>query len=320
MGRTSYSEIDLKAHRKRTLVSTLLIFIAMPATIVLSYILFDGSKYMITSLLLVIYTMVPFFLVFERRKPKAREVVLIAMMTAVTVVAHLFFHVTVPVQIGTTLIIITGVALGPEAGFLVGALSRFVMNFYMGQGPWTPWQMFCFGLLGFLAGLTFNKAVVSNKFMEIGKEQKHEKHFKAVMGPVMCVLAGMVIAYVIFLIAPGKDETFWGWRVYIFGALGLLAGVLLQRKRLPVDNITLTVFTFLSTLIIYGGIINVCAMFTSSGMPGNSISFNTLRTLYVSGLPYDCYHAGTAAICMFIVGQPMIEKLERIKIKYGIYR
>ena len=53
---------------------------------------------------------------------------------------------------------------------------------------------------------------------------------------------------------------------------------------------------------------------------GNSISFNTLRTLYVSGLPYDMYHGITAAVCMFVIGNPMIEKLERIKIKYGIYR
>ena len=104
--------------------------------------------------------MLPFFMVFENRKPKAREIVLIAMMSALTVCVHIFFHITLPLQIGTAMIIISGISLGPEAGFLIGAISRFVCNFYMGQGPWTPWQMFCWGILGFLAGMAFNLSLI----------------------------------------------------------------------------------------------------------------------------------------------------------------
>ena len=330
MGRTNYGEIELKARRKRTAAAAICIFILMPATIAFSTLVLNGAKYMITSLLIIIYTMVPFFMIFEKRKPKAREVVLIAMMTAITVAAHIFFHVTVPIQIGTAMVIISGVALGPEAGFMVGALARFVCNFYMGQGPWSPWQMFCWGLLGFLAGLTFNKVTVKNRYEGLGEsdqlaavtvmEEKRSKTFRVVMGPVMCVLAGVILAYVTYIIVPGKDTTFWGWRVYAFGAAGLLSGALLQRKRMPADSLTLALFTFMTTVIIYGGIMNMAAMFTSSGIPGNDISFNTLRLLYVSGLPYDLYHGVTASVCMFVIGNPMIEKLERIKIKYGIYR
>lgn len=330
MDRRSYDEIGRKAEKKRTLIASLCIFILMPATIAFSTFFLKGSKYMITSLLLIIYTMVPFFMIFEKRKPKAREVVIIAMMTAITVVAQIFFHVILPVQVGTAMIIISGVALGPEAGFMVGALGRFVCNFYMGQGPWSPWQMFCWGLLGFLAGLTFNKVTVKNRFEEMEKvgraesikalEERKSRTFRMVMGPVMCVLFGAVLAYVSYLIVPGEDNTFWGWRLYAFGAAGLLVGAVLQRKRMPVDSLSLSAFTFFTTVIIYGGIMNMATMFTSSGIPGNSISFNTLRTLYVSGLPYDMYHGITAAVCMFVIGNPMIEKLERIKIKYGIYR
>ena len=328
MGRTNYGEIELKARRKRTAAAALCIFILMPATIAVSTMCFGVARYMVTSLLIIIYTMVPFFMIFERRKPKAREVVLIAMMTAITVAAHIFFHVTVPVQIGTAMVIISGVALGPEAGFMVGALARFVCNFYMGQGPWSPWQMFCWGLLGFLAGLMFNKVTVRNRYDGLSAgatsvtalEEKKARSFRIIMGPVMCVLAGVIVAYVTYIFLPGKDTTFWGWRVYAFGAAGLIAGALLQRKRLPVDSLTLALFTLLTTVIIYGGIMNMAAMFTSSGIPGNDISFNTLRLLYVSGLPYDLYHGVTAAVCMFVIGSPMIEKLERIKIKYGIYR
>lgn len=330
MDRRSRDEVGEKSARRRTLTAAFCIFVLMPATIAFSTLVLDGSRYMITSLLIIVYTMVPFFMIFEKRKPKAREVVIIAMMTAITVVSHMFFHVILPVQIGTAMVIISGVALGPEAGFMVGALARFVCNFYMGQGPWSPWQMFCWGLLGFLAGLTFNKVAVRNRYEELGEEgqaaaaaaleERKSRAFRMVMGPVMCVLFGIVTAYVTYLIVPGKDTTFWGWRVYAFGAAGLLAGALLQRKRMPVDGLSLSMFTFLTTVIIYGGIMNMAAMFTSSGIPGNDISFNTLRLLYISGLPYDLYHGITAAVCMFVVGNPMIEKLERIKIKYGIYR
>ena len=330
MGRTGFDEIELKARRKRTFAAAVCIFILMPATIAFSTLALGGAKYMITSLLIIIYTMVPFFMIFEKRKPKAREVVLIAMMTAITVATHIFFHVTVPIQIGTAMVIISGVALGPEAGFMVGALARFVCNFYMGQGPWSPWQMFCWGLLGFLAGMSFNKITVKNRYENLGGEgqnadtvaieEKRSRTFKIVMGPVMCILAGVILAYVTYIFFPGKDTTFWGWRVYAFGAAGLLAGALLQRKRMPADSLTLALFTFMTTVIIYGGIMNMAAMFTSSGIPGNDISFNTLRLLYISGLPYDLYHGVTASVCMFVIGNPMIEKLERIKIKYGIYR
>ena len=64
----------------------------------------------------------------------------------------------------------------------------------------------------------------------------------------------------------------------------------------------------------------MASLFTMTGMPGVEISFNTLRLMFVSGLPYDLLHAGTAAACMLFMGRPMIDKIERIKIKYGIYR
>lgn len=273
---------------------------------------FLQEQYMLVSLLLLVFTMAPFFMVFEKRKPKAREIVLIAMMSAITVCTHMFFHITVPIQIGTAMIIISGISLGPEAGFLIGAISRFVANFYMGQGTWTPWQMFCWGILGFLAGLAFNK---------VDLDQLKSRSFKMVMGPVISILFSILAAYVCYQIWPGEDTSFLGWRLYAFGLAGLLAGVLLQRKRLPVDSITLTLFTFFATFIIYGGVMNICALITSASLPGGqAITLESMRILYLSGAPYDLFHAFTAALCVFLFGNSMIQKLERIKIKYGIYK
>ena len=300
------------AHRKRTAVSALLIFIAIPAVIVLGFTLLNDRKYMIVSWIILFMTLAPFFMLFERRKPKAREIVLIAMMSALTICAQLLCRMTIAIRAGTAIIIACGIALGPEAGFLIGALSRFVLNFYEGQGPWTPWQMFCWGLLGFLAGLAFNRASV---------EKLKSRHFQMIVGPVLCILFAEIVGYRCYLLFPSDGETFFGWRLYIFGAAGLLAGVLVQRKRLPVDDVTLTVFTFFATFILYGGIMNICAMVTAASIPGgNEISWDTMKLLYISGVPYDAAHAGSAAVFNFIFGDKLIRKLERIKLKYGIYR
>lgn len=276
-------------------------------------------------MLVLVLAMFPFFRRYESRKPKAREIVIIAIYTAIAVSAQIFFHITVPVQIMTAMVIIAGISLGPESGFLIGALARLVANFYMGQGPWTPWQMMTYGIVGFFAGIAFNKAEVVNKFEQAVKKTEQvetlkSRKFTVIVGPVVTILLGVVFAYVSFLIFPWKDTTFWGWRVYAGGLTGLIVGVIIQRKRLPIDSITLLLFTFFVTVIIYGGIMNIAAMVTMPAAAGMGVSFKTLRILYVSGLSYDLIHATTASIAIGVIGQPMINKLERIKVKYGIYR
>lgn len=316
---TSFDELKKKneshymaAARKRLELTAVLIFLVIPALIALTVFLGSKRLYMPLSLLILVMIMAPFFMIFERRKPRAREVVLIAMMSALTVASHTFFHIAFPVQIGTAMVIISGISLGPEAGFLIGAMSRFVCNFYMGQGAWTPWQMFCWGLLGFLAGLAFNR--------EISK-QNSISNFKKMMAPVLCVIFSELVAYISFLVWPGNDKTFFGWRVYLFGIIGLLLAVIFQKGKLKADNITMAIFTFVVTFVIYGGIMNFAAMCLSMNEPGSlGIGVKALKALYVSGVGYDFYHALTAAICVFVIGTPMVNKLERIKIKYGIYK
>ena len=98
---------------------------------------------------------IPFFLVFEKKKPRARELVPIAVMAALGVVGRTLFSL-IPLpnfKPVSAIVIITAVAFGPETGFLTGAVTGFLSNFIFGQGPWTPWQMFCWGMIGFVAGL-----------------------------------------------------------------------------------------------------------------------------------------------------------------------
>ena len=111
--------------------------------------------------------------------------------------------------------------------------------------------MFCWGLLGFIAGLVFNK---------VNTDQLKSRSFKVILGPIVGIAFAALAAYVCYLIWPGADKTFFGWRLYVFGFVGLVIGMLIQRKRLPVDGLSMALFTFFVTFIIYGGIMNICAM------------------------------------------------------------
>ena len=300
-----------KAAKQRLHVAAELILIGIPIALIVGIKFLPREWYMLLSLSVLAMTIAPFFMVFESRKPKAREIVLLAMMSALVVASHLFFHIVFPIQIGTALIIISGISLGPEAGFFIGALSRLVCNFYMGQGPWTPWQMVCWGILGVLAGFAFNCG---------NTETLKSRNFKMIAGPVLTILFSLLLAYLSFLLYPGQDSAV-GWRFYLFGAVGLILGVAVQKKRLPADNITLSLFTFFTTFIVYGGIMNLSsALLSANGASGKGISLEGLRILYVTGVPYDFFHALTAAVCVYFIGGNVIQKLERIKIKYGIYK
>ena len=136
-----------------------LLFILMPLTIYLGLRMPGESGYLVSSLLMIFYIMVPFFLSFERRKPQAREVVLIAVMIALAVASRAAFFMVPQFKPMLAIIIIAGACLGAQSGFLVGSMSAFVSNFLFGQGPWTPFQMLAWGLIGFFAGVLVTKVI-----------------------------------------------------------------------------------------------------------------------------------------------------------------
>ena len=90
---------------------------------------------------------------------------------------------------------------------------------------------------------------------------------------------------------------------------------------LSADSITLCLFTFFTTFVVYGGIMNISAMVTAAAIPSSGeLAGNPCGYCIFLLFPYDLYHAGTAALCVFFLGNGLISKLERVKIKYGIYR
>ena len=142
---------------KRTIIGLILVVVAIPLVIAFGVLFLQDRSIYFTSLSVMILSMVPFFLVFENRRPEAREIIVIAVMAALAAVGRAAFFMLPFFKPVAAIVIISGVALGSEAGFLTGAMAALVSNFLFGQGPWTPWQMFSFGIIGFIAGLIFRK-------------------------------------------------------------------------------------------------------------------------------------------------------------------
>lgn len=265
--------------------------------------------------------LLPVIIIYERHKPRAREVVLLSLLTAFAVVLNMICAVTIPLHAGTTVVVLSGIAFGPQAGFIVGLCARFICNLYAGQGPWTIWQMVSWSLLGVFSGVAFYKDDVELHSTMIEYEKGFLGKLKesgAMLAPVAGVLAGWLAGYVEYLFMAAGDETFFGYRLYLYGGIGLAVGVLLSGRKLRTNAVTVTTFTFFMTFIVYGGIMNFAAMMMQQGSGGaDAVSAETLRALYITGVPYDFAHAGGAAVCAYIMGEPFLRRMKRIRIKYA---
>ena len=227
---------------KRTVAAAISILLLIPLTIFVGAYYLGGRRYYLIAILILLETMLPFFLVFEGRKPQARELVVIAVLCAIGVVGRGAFFMLPSFKPVLALVIISGVAFGGETGFLVGAMTMVASNVLFGQGPWTPFQMFSAGIIGFLAGVLFRKG-------------------------------------------------------------------LLRRTR-----VSLCIFGAIATVVIYGGIMNPAAALIYA----NTLDWKFLLSYYVSGIPVDLIHATATVLFLWLAAEPMLEKLDRIKVKYNL--
>lgn len=241
---------------RRTIVSMTFILLVIPFTLLGGIFLLDhlvwnlhiGERlykiryYYLISLLIILYATISFLMAFEGRRPQARELVVLSVLSAIAVAGRAAFFMVPQFKPVAAVVILAGICFGPESGFLVGVVSGFVSNFFFGQGPWTPWQMFSFGIIGFLAGILFQKGV-------------------------------------------------------------------LPKKRIP-----LCIYGGLAVFLIYGPIMNTYTAFITA----YRLSWQLLASYWISGIPFDLVHAAATVFFLYVLAQPMVEKLDRIKIKYGL--
>lgn len=230
----------------RNWLSLVILLILVPLTVYLCA--KADRKYYLSSLVIIVLTLAAFFLHFEKRRPQAREVVVLSVMSALAVASRAVFAAIPHFKPMMGIVMLTGIAFGPEAGFLCGAVSGFVSNFIFGQGPWTPWQMLAYGVGGLLAGLLARWGVVKK------------------------------------VPAKGKD----------FAALGIIG--------------------FLTIVLIVGPLLDTSTLFTMS----NKVTSVSAAAIYLSGLPVNLVHGVATLLTMTLLGKPLLEKLQRIQIKYGM--
>lgn len=151
----------------KKVIKYLCVFLVAPLIVLCGVFFLGDRKYAFVSLALSVVACIPFFVSFEKGKNDARRIVIIAVMTALSVAGRFVFAPIPFFKPVTAIVIITAIYLGAEAGFITGAFSAVVSNFYFGQGPWTPFQMFAWGLIGFLAGLLAKRLVESKVLLII---------------------------------------------------------------------------------------------------------------------------------------------------------
>ncbi len=238
---------ERKSSCASAVISTAAAFIAVPLTILFGIYRLGDRKYYFISLLIILEILVPLCMRFEsraHREPRAREIVIISVLCALGVAGRAAFYMLPEFKPVVAIVTVSAICFGGETGFLVGAVTAFVSNFFFGQGPWTPWQMFAFGAVGFIGGIVFRRG-------------------------------------------------------------------LLPRKRAVI-----ALFGFAAALVIYGGIMNIASVLMMTSEP----TLGAVVSAIAMGLPFDLIHAAASAFFLWFIAEPMIEKLERVKLKYGILR
>lgn len=149
---------------KTKVLSLILFLLFMPAVCIIGAVFFKDRSSSFIIITTVIALLSSYIFVYEKKNSPAHELVLIALMSAMSVLGRIVFAFAPSLKPCTAIIILTGIYLDRETGFMVGAFTALVSNFYFGQGSWTPFQMLAWGVCGYIAGL-FGKRLIKNRIM-----------------------------------------------------------------------------------------------------------------------------------------------------------
>ena len=232
-----------RAIRNRLLI--LISILGCAATLAWAVLSGIDRAYLYASLIILALILIPFYISFEKDRPYARQIVLVSVMTALAVASRAAFFWVPQFKPIIAVIIISGAGLGAQSGFVVGSMSAFVSNFLFGQGPWTPFQMTAWGLIGMLAGLLFCRGYSSSDS---------------------------------FKVAP----------MMIYGAV--------------------------SCFLLHGAITDIWTVLSVSDRP----TVGQFLTVYSAGLIPDLVLAAATVLFLGAAARPMLNKLRRMNVKYGI--
>nr|WP_155667239.1 ECF transporter S component [Ornithinibacillus caprae] len=125
--------------------------------------LINVKYYLLLSIVIMVASFLPFVVRFSKQQITSRELVMLAILGAIAAVSRVPFASIPSVQPTTFVIIVAAIVLGPQSGFVIGVTAAIVSNLFLGQGPWTPWQMYAWGMIGLFAGIMRNTWVMRSK-------------------------------------------------------------------------------------------------------------------------------------------------------------
>lgn len=148
-------------------LSYCILLLLLPLVVLIGELFFSEKQVAWVSFCATILACLPFFIMFEKTEADTRRLILVAVMVALSVVGRIIFAPLPGFKPVTALTVITAMYFGPQAGFMTGALTAVISNFYFGQGPWTPFQILSWGLLGFIAGIMSNPLIKSRIILSV---------------------------------------------------------------------------------------------------------------------------------------------------------
>lgn len=114
---------------------------------------FQIDQTALLSMGVVVGAIVVFFARFEASQPMLRQIMPTVVLAALAAAGRILFAAVPDFKPVSAVAIVAGAVFGRQTGFMVGALAALVSNLFFGQGPWTPWQMYAWGLIGYFAGV-----------------------------------------------------------------------------------------------------------------------------------------------------------------------
>ncbi len=146
-----------------TIVKKALLFLIIPVSIMVGIMFLGDRKYYAISLIIACSVNLIYMLSFEEKKISTRRIVLLAIMVALCALGRFLFIMIPGFKPVTAIVVLTGIYFGSEAGLVTGAMAALASNIIFGQGPWTPFQMFSWGVIGYIAGSRMLHSILRTK-------------------------------------------------------------------------------------------------------------------------------------------------------------
>lgn len=140
-------------HRAKSRIALEALSICATPAILVVCTLTNADQTALLSLVVVLASLGVFFAAYESSAPRLRDIMPTVVLAALAAAGRILFAPIPDFKPVSAIAIIAGVVFGRKSGFMVGALAALASNFFFGQGPWTPWQMYAWGLVGYGAGL-----------------------------------------------------------------------------------------------------------------------------------------------------------------------